>query len=287
MAVRISRGPPAGKRRQRRGRIGKGPFGRKRIGRPGRRIARRNYLDSRLPNLDESKSSYYPGSTTTSTVTSTTLVPVTTTTFACSGIYDQFTGPDLSPPNPALWSIVTQKVRLLNNKMNLLMDSTPNPEVDLIPVLGPGDFDIESEYEILQNVGSGDWYVVMSGWDQAAVGFCNGTYVGVMRGQWAGVDLYRLYYCSGSTIAYGVSVVTTDVSGKLRLGRVGSVWTAYYWGPGYWVPIDSWIQVTHPPGNIVQPVTFQLRDLSGSRVVEIALDNFCMNLPATTTTTTV
>jgi hypothetical protein len=228
-----------------------------------------------------------PAPTTTTTSTTTTSTISTTTTTCWGPIGDTFTGPDLDPPNPALWSIVTQKVRLLNNELNMLMDSTPNPEVDLIPNIGDGDFDVSVDYELLQTTTAADWYIIMSAWDQAPIGFCNGTYVGVMRGAWSGVHEYRLYYCSGSSYGYLGATATSDMSGKLRLTRSADAWKAIYWNGATWVTIAQWTQVTHPVGNVVEPVTFQLRNLTGSPVLEVALDNFCVNsMEAITTTTT-
>lgn len=137
-----------------------------------------------------------------------------------------------------------------------------------------GDFDIQVDYQIV-STGSGpnDNGILL----MASMDWSNEFYV--RRKMWTTNAYDKDVKNNGSWASYA-SVATSDTSGKLRLVRVGSVVSSYYWSGSAWVQIGSNYTMTYLRPVFVQAYFQQTGGTSITAVVKIR--NFTINSGTTT-----
>jgi hypothetical protein len=179
-------------------------------------------------------------------------------------------------------------VTLQSNKLDILKaGGSSNARVNLIPDIGNGDFDIQADWEIIQDPAVDFWYTHMSAWDQNSYMGNLGTFLFMARGYWAGLGhQYRTWVYDNGVFNWFNPIATAHTSGKFRITRVGTTWTTYYHDGVSWVlHYQHTPQVT--PLGLIQPVEFRITWGSGaSGVKEVRYDNFCTEVSSYTTSTT-
>jgi len=150
---------------------------------------------------------------------------------------DVFTGTDDDPPNSDLWSLSgTQRdPYILSNSLRTWLEATSSDLQKATSIWRlSGDFDIQADFNLISQPISG---VRWTGFVIDSVGTTTGQALILRR------------YDTGEQYAYNQSVSgswgtlsttgTTDSSGQLRVTRVGSTLTSYFWSGSSWTQIDS------------------------------------------------
>lgn len=133
--------------------------------------------------------------------------------------------------------------------------------------LALGNFDFQASYSLLTDIHglSHDQNQTGAGLGAFAFGIFVAQFpVSVMNlpppgGLYAGAE--------GDTL-YGYAL-TSDQSGKLRLTRVGNVYSAYYWGAGNWIALGSGTSARTGPADLSLSVF-----ADGGATVSAAFDDF-------------
>ncbi len=129
-----------------------------------------------------------------------------------------------------------------------------------------GDFDVQADYILL------DWPSV----NGVRIGM-GGPYV-IERDSFSAGDgsppTPSEVYLTDFGIPSGI-VATTDITGKLRVARVGSLWSTYYYSDGMWV-------IDRQSSGTTDDVTIFLASWSddyrfGRKNVRVGFDNFILN----------
>jgi len=137
-----------------------------------------------------------------------------------------------------------------------------------------GDFDIQFEYQIISTgAGPTDNGIVL----MASMDWNNEFYV--RRKMW-NTNLYDKDVKNNGSWSSYASAATADTSGKLRLVRVGSVVSSYYWSGSAWVQIGSNYTMTYARPVFIQAYFQQSGGTAITATVKIR--NFTINSGATT-----
>ena len=153
---------------------------------------------------------------------------------------------------------------------------------DKVPIVG--DFDVRVSYAILTPRPADH-----NNGNQERVALCADGIGCVERvsdgyfGNWSapgGGEVYLSHFVfAGGVIAPWPGVITTDLSGALRLTRTGGTTiTAYYWSGSAWVELQS---ATGPSGQVA---SFSLSIFNGYHPqdgMQIAFDDFSLSAPST------
>jgi hypothetical protein len=179
-----------------------------------------------------------------------------------SGDYlDDFSG------NLSKWKNVGTTTSIQSNKLNMPLGSgQPNSDTqawfiheDLV-----GNFDVQVDFDLVTYPNSSFWGA------QLVVEDTDGEGCSLVRG-WYGKQEYRTWE---NGAGWQGSILTTDVSGKLRVTRVGTTWTAYTWNGSSWDTNHTW-----NPGTAADIDTIYLTLQHGDTqpACEVNWDNFQFN----------
>lgn len=134
--------------------------------------------------------------------------------------------------NSSLWTVFVQgngSVSEINSRLRLsLVGASGTDTIAGVFFRGTivGDFDIQISFGMLSSLPAG------SGGDPPSVGIFMPQFSDVAYIAYGGYSGGSAY---GADVGTGEpSVSTSDTSGRLRLARVGSIWSAYYWGQTGW-----------------------------------------------------
>ena len=147
-------------------------------------------------------------------------------------VSDGFTGANGSAPDSERWSNAGTSIQ--GNKLRL--NSTGNVQVDSVFTL-QGDFEIEHDFTLNLHPSTERWYYQMRATDVTSG---SNDLFSVMR-QYRSSDNYICYKSNGGTEdpVNGVTISRDDLTGRLRLRRVGT--TMY---GDYYHPTNGWTNIT-------------------------------------------
>jgi hypothetical protein len=196
--------------------------------------------------------------------------------FPVSGIRtgDVFTGTNGSTPNTAIWdnSIpVGATLDIQSNQLRLVTSGSVSAIPSIISLGSfPSDFDVQVDYNLVTYPSTNFWDV---GINAIIDGLTNNF--GAYRHYWvAGGHRYSSWGGQFSETLVGSTIPTSDTSGKLRITRVGNVFTSYYWNG------SAWVQIAQTTITVTSGVRIQLRaDSTQSHpAVDFRLDNYLVNV---------
>ena len=185
-----------------------------------------------------------------------------------SGDYaDDFTGANGSSPDTTKWEFVGTTTSIQSNKLNMSLGagaSNADTQAHWIPEDIVGNFDIQVDFDLVTYPATSYWGA------QLGVEDIDGEGCSLVRG-WYGQHDYRTWE---NGAAWQGIVVTTDTSGKLRVTRVGTVWTTYTWNGSSWDTNHTW-----DPGTAgdVDTVYLTLNHGDTNPACETNWDNFQFN----------
>lgn len=95
-------------------------------------------------------------------------------------------------------------------------------------------------------------------------------------------DFYASFHLATGVPNHVQSFVqTTDMSGRLRMERVGATISNYYWWSNSWVLLGSYTNAATQTGPI-EHLTFGIWDFTSDTAgVKVAMDNFVLDAPGT------
>ncbi|GAG49093.1 unnamed protein product, partial [marine sediment metagenome] len=160
--------------------------------------------------------------------------------------YDPFTGTDGDPPDPLNWldiSSGSSYIEIWDNKLHqvLVSGTFTSAGVQLVPDVGDEDFDVIVDYDIATGPAVDFWSLQFTANDN------NNTLATIIRGYYADVvtgHQYRTWEWDDGSGGYFGDILTSDVAGKLRITRVGTTWTTYYWNGSAWIQNHQFTQTT-------------------------------------------
>lgn len=157
---------------------------------------------------------------------------------------DDFTGNNNDSPNNKLWTNNYPNC-IKNDKIHFNLSTKSHPVIASKYRLS-GNFDIQVDYDLEQYPASDRWYCTLK-----VTNTNTGEYWAIRRNYEGGHEYSNLYYNGDSTWTHNGRISTNDTTGKLRLKRLNSTITGYYWHVSSWsslgdfsVPVDSDVKVT-------------------------------------------
>lgn len=176
--------------------------------------------------------------------------------------YDDFNDNSL---NPSWWSVSTagdSTVQEINQRIELTQGTSGSPGINFNYLI-QGDFTAEADYSLL------NWPVN----SRERTGLISGLGSAVERVSDAGFggEVYLTHFGDG---VQGI-ISTTDMAGKLKLERIGTTISGYYWGN------DTW-NLVHSYNNSTADANFYLVIWPEPPVfdgVKVAFDNFRLDAP--------
>lgn len=157
--------------------------------------------------------------------------------------FDGFTGVDGDAPDATYWSTTvsgTSTIAIQDNELEMYMGPVAGVGgdyvyCDFIPEIS-GDLDVQFDYELIDFENEDFWSI------QFGISQADFTSMTLIRGYYNDFasdvegQQYRTYQYD-PTLGYGYfnDELTEHNSGKLRITRIGKVWTSYYWDGSDWV----------------------------------------------------
>jgi len=179
---------------------------------------------------------------------------------------DTFSGTDTDPPDPTKWldGGGGGAGQIQSNKLRLSVGSGSTQSKNYYGTYKlQGDFDVQVDYDIILGPSTQNWFFSLSistdepSWTNKNRANLYRQYSGAHRFEW------QTYDVSYHTEANPTNSAT---SGKLRITRVGSTWTAYYDVGGGWVSLGA----------------SAFLNKTGPVIIRIRLENYTPNEPAVT-----
>lgn len=151
---------------------------------------------------------------------------------------DDFTGVNGEAPNTYLWSPITGSLSIESNKLRSVITNAIQNNKTGSNFKISGDFDIQVDYTLVSVTSIDTWnvrlYAFTENYDDN---------IDIARRYGSGDFYFDSYNVDGGGYTTN-STATTNTTGKLRLRRVGSTVTSYYWGGSDWVTLSaslSWV----------------------------------------------
>lgn len=153
---------------------------------------------------------------------------------AVSNIDDDFTGDDGDPVDSNLWDISGIRINgdpvINNNRVRISIQSGIKDSSQLKTKYSvSGDFDVRVDWNLIGTVSSDSIYTRLGGY--ADNGHSFSFYYQRTGGAWG----FSSQTYEGSSYVSEATTAVTYTSTKLRLTRVGNLWTSYYWNGSSWV----------------------------------------------------
>lgn len=173
--------------------------------------------------------------------------------------------------DPTLWATLSTRgvgsVSETNQRLQVSLTGDQEAGGVGLRWLALGNFDFQADYALLTNI---DGVSSESGVGLFAFAL-DGTFDGVVVARGASPDVPGThgYYLGGEgSTTYGYTF-TSDQSGRLRLTRVGNVYSAYFMGASDWVLLGSGTSVLTGPADLYLAVW-----PTEGATVSAAFDNF-------------
>lgn len=178
---------------------------------------------------------------------------------------DDFTGTNGDTPNSDLWN--NSNFTIQDNRLYYSgVSSWVRSKYDLT-----GDIDFQTDFALYTTPAIDSYTMRLLFRSQDAFG--NWQFIEVERKYGGGSVAYWMYsYIQGFWKEIG-SATTSDTSGKLRLVRVGTKWTGYYWTGSAWASLGTWDGL-YDDGH----VSLEHGSWSSSPSFEGSFDNFQLNV---------
>ena len=176
--------------------------------------------------------------------------------------------------NASLWRVQSMAGFLSVNEVNQRLEITRTGQDDdgwggvMLQSLALGDFDFQASYTLLTNIDGFNHDGTPSG---VGLTWFGGTYFALRAVIDLGVNDIRGVYFGGQAeveTPWGFAF-TSDTSGRLRVTRVGGMYTLSYWGPGNWVDLGP---STSAPSGAASLGLSVLVD--GGNTLSMAFDDF-------------
>ncbi|GAF71184.1 unnamed protein product, partial [marine sediment metagenome] len=151
---------------------------------------------------------------------------------------DDFTGDDDSQPSRVRWPNINQDITIQSNKINATTDAAAKDINHGMRLRG--DFDIQVDFDLVQHPSSIGWGSSLTASFQDDDGTGAGGSFGVSRTYSGAGDGYRSWKDhDGSSGTWGSQTNRDDLTGKLRITKVGKLFTAYAWYDSQWNQTDT------------------------------------------------
>ena len=184
---------------------------------------------------------------------------------------DAFTGTNGSSPDTTKWSSIGSNTTIQNNKCNQPIaqgfgNSGTYCYWDFSDVGGSitGNFDVQVDFELITYPNTSFWGA------QLVVADTDGEGCSNVRG-WYGSQRYYVWI---NNQGWTANTGTSDVTGKLRVTRVGTTWTCYKWNGSSWDTLTTWDPGTAAPIDTCQ---IYIRHGNTEPACEVNFDNFQIN----------
>jgi hypothetical protein len=175
--------------------------------------------------------------------------------------------------DPALWSTFPNGGILSVSETNQRLEVTVTGKNVVGGVglrwLALGDFDFQASYSLLTDIHG-------FGHDQDESGPGLGAFgLDIFVGQLPAIVLNLpppggVYAAAEGDTLYG-DALTSDLAGRLRLTRVGNVYSGYYWEAGNWILLGSGTSTRTGPADLYLGVA-----ADGNATVSVAFDDFSL-----------
>ncbi|GAH11970.1 unnamed protein product, partial [marine sediment metagenome] len=187
---------------------------------------------------------------------------------------DTFSGTDTYPPDPTKWTTPdgSGAAQIQSNKLRMSVGSGSTQSVAFYSQYKlQGDFDVQLDYDIILGPDTDHWWFSLNAnTDEPNWANKNRALIYRERG---GAQKFEWQTYDGS-FHTEASPTNSATSGKMRLTRVGSTWTAYYDVGGGWVSLGASAFI-----NKTGPVFLRIRleNGTGNPAVTMDVDNFIVN----------
>ena len=168
--------------------------------------------------------------TSTSTTSSSTTSSSTTTTVTGTVFYDDFTGTNGDDVDQDYWYPSGAQAEIQNNKFNVTIVGDVVGQGATTRFTLDDDFDIKVDFDLPQHPSTDFWLAQLSitEVDSSVSADLQRLY------RTTGGDAYRGNWDDGTGFGFGSPSSRDDLTGKLRIARVGKDWTWYAWYSSQW-----------------------------------------------------
>ncbi len=165
------------------------------------------------------------------------------------------------------WQYIGAKTGIENGKLNMPLgsgESNADTQAYWVNDNFPGNVDVQVDFELITWPNSSFWSA------QLVVADTDGEGCSLVRGYYG----TQRYYVWENNSGWQANTSTSDVTGKLRVTRVGTTWTCYKWNGSSWDTLHSWDPGTAAP---ITTVYLTMRHGNTNPGCEVNWDNFQFN----------